>query len=347
MLKDTSKSSGENVRHPGEALKEKLKEEKMSQRQLALRTGVTEPFISRIISGQKGMSVSFAKKLEYVLNIDSSYWINLQGAYEDKLAAKKELNEVSLEEFGILVELGDILEYLREMRLLRHEIQGARLVLWLRKFLNISNLLRIPEVLEEGGYDLSSQEEAAPYMLFAWLKICQLIMSNQKKLSKVNTSCLEGKIGALREVLLAKASEIQSILAEHLAECGINFLIVPYFDGVPVQALIERNKGGSLSLLLPNRPGEPEAFWLSFFRQVNHILKGFPGKRYLDYLEQGGAASDEASKFAQDVLLKPEAYESFLKKNDFSEESIKVFSEEMKIPSYILWSRLKKQNKIS
>lgn len=67
--------SREMIIHPGETLKEVLEDRKMSQQELALRTGVTPKHISTVLSGEKNISVSFAKKLEYALDIDAEFWI--------------------------------------------------------------------------------------------------------------------------------------------------------------------------------------------------------------------------------------------------------------------------------
>lgn len=79
--------------HPGETLKEMLDDRDMSQRELAIRTGVKEPHISNIVRGKKPLSVSFAKKLGYALGVDANFWINLQSNYDKELADYEEFNE--------------------------------------------------------------------------------------------------------------------------------------------------------------------------------------------------------------------------------------------------------------
>ena len=56
--------SREMIIHPGETLKEVLEERNMTQLELSLRTGVSAKHISTVLSGEKNISVSFAKKLE-------------------------------------------------------------------------------------------------------------------------------------------------------------------------------------------------------------------------------------------------------------------------------------------
>ncbi len=54
--------SRDYIIHPGETLAEVLEDREMSQRELAVRTGMTEKHISTVIHGQKGISAAFCKK---------------------------------------------------------------------------------------------------------------------------------------------------------------------------------------------------------------------------------------------------------------------------------------------
>ena len=72
--------------HPGETLAEVLEDREMTQKELAIRTGMSEKHISTVINGQKNISSSFAKKLEYALGIETEFWMNLQASYERERA---------------------------------------------------------------------------------------------------------------------------------------------------------------------------------------------------------------------------------------------------------------------
>lgn len=82
--------SNDFIIHPGETLAEVLKDKKMSQKELAIRTRMTEKYISAVINGQKNISSSFANKLEYALGIEKEFWMNLQANYERE---KKDVRE--------------------------------------------------------------------------------------------------------------------------------------------------------------------------------------------------------------------------------------------------------------
>jgi HTH-type transcriptional regulator/antitoxin HigA len=82
--------SSDFIIHPGETLAEVLKDRKMSQKELAIKTEMTEKYISTVISGQENISSSFANKLEYALGIKTEFWMNLQANYERE---KKDVRE--------------------------------------------------------------------------------------------------------------------------------------------------------------------------------------------------------------------------------------------------------------
>ena len=94
--------SREFIIHPGETIAEILEDRDMTQRELAVRTGVTEKHISTVINGQKNISAAFARKLEYALGIETSFWMNLQANYDQELIEFEDVNNISDEEIGVL-----------------------------------------------------------------------------------------------------------------------------------------------------------------------------------------------------------------------------------------------------
>ena len=79
---------------PGETLAEVLEDREMTQKELAIRTGMTEKYVNTIVNGVKPISGAFAKKLEYVLPIEAEFWTNLQSNYDRELIEFEELNTI-------------------------------------------------------------------------------------------------------------------------------------------------------------------------------------------------------------------------------------------------------------
>ena len=88
--------------HPGVYLNKILQNEGMSQKELSIRTGMSEKHISTVITGKKDISASFAKKLEFALSKKMTFWMEKQAEYDNALYEYKEKHGIDAEELGIL-----------------------------------------------------------------------------------------------------------------------------------------------------------------------------------------------------------------------------------------------------
>ena len=68
--------------HPGETLKELLREAGWSQAELARRTGLSQKHISRVITGNAGIGADMALLLERETNVSARMWASMQAAYD-------------------------------------------------------------------------------------------------------------------------------------------------------------------------------------------------------------------------------------------------------------------------
>jgi addiction module HigA family antidote len=67
---------------PGETLGETLNALGMTQAELGRRTGQSHKLIKEIVSGKKAISAEMAFKLDHVLKVPASFWINLEKNYQ-------------------------------------------------------------------------------------------------------------------------------------------------------------------------------------------------------------------------------------------------------------------------
>lgn len=73
--------------HPGELIKDELRERNMSQKQLAIQSGIKPSVLNETINGKRAISLNVAVALEKVLGIPADYWMNLQMQYNLDVAA--------------------------------------------------------------------------------------------------------------------------------------------------------------------------------------------------------------------------------------------------------------------
>lgn len=68
--------------HPGEMIKDELKERGMTQKQLAAETGIKPSVLSETINGKRSISLNVAVALEKALGISADIWMNMQTQYD-------------------------------------------------------------------------------------------------------------------------------------------------------------------------------------------------------------------------------------------------------------------------
>lgn len=346
MVKKTG-ISRDFIIHPGETLKEVLDDREITQRELALRTNVTEPHVSAIIKGRKALSVSFAKKLEYALSIDASFWINLQANYEKELADYEEYNHISGDELAILSRLKDVIAYMKSRKLIDPQAEGSMLVIELRKLLQISDLTRIPEISQSGAYRLSSSYNVDTFVLFTWLRVADLVANAQDEKPSLNVNHLKKILPYLRSLTSYDTRTIHKELRASLADCGIRFAVVMHVTGAPVQGVIKRNGDGTISLIMTLRRKFADIFWFTFFHEIGHLLHNDIKHLLIDYEGVLDEMEARADRFAADLLLPLSSYDSFVEEADFSLSAIKRLCEALDIPVFILIGRLQRDGHIA
>lgn len=75
---------------PGETIKEFLDELGMTQKEFAVRMDISEKHLTQIIKGTVELTRDTATKLEVILGVESSFWLNLENNYRNALAKSKE-----------------------------------------------------------------------------------------------------------------------------------------------------------------------------------------------------------------------------------------------------------------
>jgi len=99
--------------HPGEMIKDELKERNMTQKQLSELTGIKPSVLSETVNGKRSVSLSVAMALEKALGIPAEIWMNLQTQYDIDSANIEEHNKQK-ETVSVTIPISD-LNLLREI----------------------------------------------------------------------------------------------------------------------------------------------------------------------------------------------------------------------------------------
>lgn len=331
--------------HPGETLKDIIDDREMSQKELAARCGVTEKHISTIVNCEKPISIAFAKKLEYALGIDSSFWINLQANYDKELLEYKEMNEISKEEIDILKQLKDIIKYLVKFNFLEDKLSEVSKIVELRKILRVSNLTNILNVSYNAAYRARTNCTVNPYVLFAWQRICELRTEQIKINQELDVEKLKNKVYEIKNIM-NNSQNFQKDLEELFAECGIAFCVIRNFTGAPVQGFIKQTENKKIILCVTIRGAFADIFWFTIFHEIAHIINGDIKQKFIDFTAIDSEIEEKADNVASNMIIDKKDYNDFTSKGDFSVTSIIDFSKKQNIPPYMLIGRLQKEKYI-
>ena len=335
--------------HPGETLTEILEDREMSQKELAIRTGMTEKHISTVVKGQKNISVAFAKKLEYALGIDASFWINLQANYDKELLEFEEVNNITEAELNILKPLKQVTEYLVTKKWINENINEAEKVLCLRKILAVSNLTAIPHITYNAAYraQVATNINVDAYVLYAWQRICELMTKDIVVSDELNVSLLRDSISEIKKLMFEDINIVQGKLENIFAKCGIAFKIVKHFKGAPVQGFIKKTDDEKLILCMTIRQNRADIFWFTLFHEIGHIINEDIKQRFIDFNSTQSDMEARADTFARDVLMNACDYKEFVMQRDFSLSAINAFAKEQGVRSYIVIGRLQSDEILS
>ncbi len=343
MAKSRNGLSHDLIIHPGETLKEVIENRGMSQRELAVRTGNSAKHISDVVNCLKPISVIFAKKLEYALGIEASFWINLQANYAKELADYEDLNHISDQEKLIVNRLKPLIEHFTNLGFLEKYSSKQSSVIQLRKLLSVSSLENIPDVAATGAYRVSESNLVDPYVLFAWLRMVELMADQLKRVHQLDVEQLMLKIPDIKRIMFDDASEIENKLQNLFASCGIKFLVVKHFKGAPVQGVITKTDNQEISLIMTIRQKFADVFWFTLIHEIGHIVHGDIKRRLIDYQDDESLIEKKADEFARNTLIDPKHYSAFLENSEITLDSIKKFAELNGVPPYIVIGRLQKE----
>ena len=340
--------SRDYIIHPGETLAEVIEDRGMTQRELAVRTGMSEKHISTVIHGQKNISAAFARKLEYALGIETSFWMNLQANYDRELLEFEELNNITEEELNVLKNLKEVTDVWTSFGWIDGEANPAAMVLDYRMIFGISNLLDTPKMSYAAAYRAQSKNASVdPYVLFAWQRMCELLTKNIEIADEIDVEKLRLSIPEIKKVMFMRANQIQKRLSEIFSDCGIAFRIVPNFTGAPVQGFIKRTEEGTLILCMTLRQKFADIFWFTLFHEIAHILNGDTKHEFIDFDSVSGDMEAKADRMAGEFLINSEEYKIFVNAEGYKSLSeIKSFAASQNVRDYIVQGRLMKEQMI-
>lgn len=330
--------------HPGETIKEVLEEKQMNQEELAIRTGFSPKHVSEVVNGKKGISPSFAKSLQYVFGIPASFWINLQGIYDKELLEYKEQVEIDENEVNIIKQLKDLIKYAEELQIIKKTKNEISQIIELRNICNVTNLTYINKLCTSAvAFRKSKTIETNLYVLYVWIRICELIAEKSKIENEYNEEKLKANISDIKKCMYLEVNEAIRELTRIFAECGIIFQVVKNFTGAPVQGFIKKNDN-RIILSMTIRGAFADIFWFTLFHEIGHLLNDDIGNfNFIDFANSKSDMEDLADKYARNTLINEDDFNNFINQQNLTESDIINFAKQQNVQPFIVVGRIQKE----
>ncbi len=343
MMEKLNGLSLDLIIHPGETIKELLEEKEMTQEELAIRTGYSAKHVSEVISGKKDISSKFANTLEYVFGIPTEFWINLQGIYDKELLELQKINSIKEEEFAILKELKDIVKYCETLGIIKKGLNKSLILLSMRKFLNVNNLMSIPNLpLQQVAFRGSKKMKVNIHVLYAWKKICEYLTDKIIITNQFEKNHLIKKYEEIKSTMFLEPNEMVIELKRIFSECGIAFEIVHNFAGAPVQGYIQKGKE-KIVLCMTIRQSFSDIFWFTLFHEIGHLINDDFSNQYIDYSFIESEMERKADLFARNVLINDDSYKKFIENGKFDIDTISKFAKSQNVKPGIVIGRIQNE----
>lgn len=323
--------------HPGESLVEALDTISLKQKELSLRTGLTEKHISEIVQGKSPITPETALKLEYVLSIPASFWLELQRSYDENIA--REEHDKRLTEEVSLIDRFPYAEMFQK-KWIDSASTGSDKVSNLLKFFGVDSLNSV-ELVHSVAFRRSRDRHSSPESIAAWLRKGD-IEAMKVETQSFDKDKLHKAIPRMRQMTQQSPQNYYQELSSILSESGIVLVVLPHLSNTYVNGAARWVSSDKALILLTLLYKYADIFWFTLFHELGHILLSGKRQGFLDIKGDVVDDSDErqADKFAQDGLIPSKAYEAYVERLDFSPKSIKNFAKEVDIDCGIVVGRL-------
>jgi HTH-type transcriptional regulator/antitoxin HigA len=308
--KNATPYTPDEVSPPGETLVEVLEMRRMSQAELADRTGRPKKTINEIIKGKAAITPETALQFELVLGIPAAFWMNREQQYREALARVKErqslethaswLHEIP---YRAMVRMGWI-EQRRDQ---------AEQIAELLMFFGVASPAAWEGLWQgyQAAFRQSPTFSSEPGAVAAWLRKGE-IEAQKIKIAEYDPNRFKNVLQEVRKLTRDLPRNLPTVISEGCGAAGVCVVFVPELPGTRAWGATRWLTQTTAIIQLSLRYKTDDHLWFTFFHEAAHIL--LHGKRdvFLEADElRKDAKEQEADVFAREYLIPEKDYRGF------------------------------------
>jgi len=286
---------------PGETVQEVMRSLDMSQKELAVRTGLTVQSLIRIFKGEQPITYETANRLELATDVPANMWNNLEAQYREQLAklAERQRLEADLEWLKKiptkeLIERGVIQPQPDKVLLLRETL----------KFYGVSSIKAwddiwdTPAVAARRSQCFDTQSGSAS----AWIRLGERA-SHGIECGPFDKHRFLQAVKHIRSLTVMSPEEFESPLKQACAQAGVALSLVPEMKKVPWHGATKWLTANKAMIILNLRGKSEDQFWFSFFHEAGHVLHDSKKELYINDGSKTDPREQRADNFAAETLI--------------------------------------------
>lgn len=289
--------------HPGEVLKEELKERGIKQKDFAQQIGMQASHLSELIKGKRNVSQELAEKLDQSLGIPAIFWLNMQTGYEHdkRVIEQRGYEELEAEQKLQVIENAISLKEIYKWFKIRKESCVERL-----KYVeNLLKLTNFKEMQVTGMFRKSDKTGMDEKQIRTWMCIAQIEAKSGLIEKEFFESSADDIVEQLRKVFNENKNTIErteSILQNN----GIKFCIVPKLDKASIDGYSFLD-GKTPCIVVTKRYDRIDNFAFSVMHELGHVYLHL-GKINGEFVNiynynKESTQEKEADRFANEALI--------------------------------------------
>lgn len=350
----------ETIPTPGETVVEYLEFHDWSQRDLARRSGLTPKTISEICSGKAPITPTTALAFEKVFRRPAHFWLNLQRQF-DEMEARGRMT-AKMDEWKDWAKKFPIAE-MKHFGWFNTEPAKDSAVDSLLDFLGVSspssweNVWKASNVAFRQTRKFKTTVEAVS----AWVRATEIMaadLESDTEVGEFDDSYLWSCLKELRYQTRTAPDHFKPNVQSICAKAGVLVVWVPELKNTGISGCARWLTDKKAVIALTLRYKTDDQMWFTFFHELGHVLLHRKEKNFiLDNADEDlgdqvidppmRAREEEANRFAADTLIPPDALFKFILEDDFSNDAIHSFSEELGIGPGVVVGRLQREGIIA
>ena len=336
--------------HPGEILKDELKERGITQKEFAQLTGIPQTHLNEIIKGKRAINADIALIIAKALEMDAVLWLNLQSNYE--LDAAK-INQKNSQRIAALDLWQMVKPYIPEKFfkkqgfLTGNPVHDIPVVKDIYCVLNFEQLATLYSQTAYARFRKSEKLSIDKVNLVGWVKLVNYLAA-QKVVKKFDVRKETELIEELKAIFSENKKTIDKT-THTLSEYGIKLIVQSHPEKCAVDG-ISFWSNGNPAIGISIRHKRIDNFAFTIMHELGHVFKHLINNNTAEFIDldkehntseyKNSKEEKEANEFARNSFIDIEEWKNFEVANPvFNKQAILEFATTSKLHPAIVQGR--------